>query len=153
MASSKYSKFELAENQLETAIGLFVSGGDKFSVITLAGAADVLLCQLVKNQGEESFTEFTLKNDQEALDNKHTVQQHGRNINDLFHINDLKHFDKDENETVTMDIDECALGAILKAVVNVVTLTGGKEDYIQAFIAWSKLHLDPNKYDVSWLSN
>lgn len=153
MPSYKYSKFELAENQLETAIGLFVSGGDKFSVITLAGAADVILCQLVKNKGKENFTETSLKKDQEALGYNHTVQQYGRVINDLFHINDLKHLDKGEDETVAMDIEECALGAIAKAVVNVVTLTGGKESYIQAFIAWSRLNLDPNKYDVSWLGN
>ncbi len=30
-------RIELAESQLKTAIGLFVSGGDKFSAISLAG--------------------------------------------------------------------------------------------------------------------
>jgi len=148
MPTITYSKFELAENQLETAIGLFVSGGDKFSVITLAGAADVILCQLVKNMGKENFTEHSLKSDQEATVNNHTTKQYGKYINNLFFINDLKHLDKDGSDTVNMNIDECALGTIAKAVVNVVTLTGGNENYIKAFITWSKLNLDPNVYDI-----
>jgi len=51
MITKTYRRFELAERQLETAIALFVSGGDKFSVITLAGAVDVILCRLILNSG------------------------------------------------------------------------------------------------------
>jgi len=57
MSLQTYTRFELAENQLTSAIGLFVSGRDRFSVITLAGAADVILSQLVKHRGQETFTE------------------------------------------------------------------------------------------------
>lgn len=50
MTLKSYTRFELAENQLEAAIGLFGSGGDRFSVISLAGAADVILSRLVLNR-------------------------------------------------------------------------------------------------------
>ena len=58
MTTRTYNRLELAENQLETAIGLFVSGGNKFSAITLAGAADVILCRLVLNSGQELVLAF-----------------------------------------------------------------------------------------------
>lgn len=50
MTLKSYTRFELAENQLEAAIGLFGSGADRFSVISLAGAADVILSRLVLNR-------------------------------------------------------------------------------------------------------
>ncbi len=42
MTSKVYSRFEIAVTQLEAAIGLYVSNRDKFSVITLAGAANTI---------------------------------------------------------------------------------------------------------------
>ena len=148
MALKNYKKLELASNQLETAIGLFVSGGDKFSVITLAGAADVIFCQLVLNQGEENFTDYQLKNDNNVKNKNITRQQYGREINDTLSINALKHMDHDDDGMVTMNLEECALGAILKALVNLVKLEGRDIGYVQAFFAWSRLNLDPKKYNI-----
>jgi hypothetical protein len=42
------------------AVVLLAGGGDKFSAITLAGAADVILSQLVLNEGKENFTDQML---------------------------------------------------------------------------------------------
>jgi len=145
MALKSHKKLDLASNQLETAIGLFVSGGDKFSVITLAGAADVILCQLVLNKGEENFTDYQLKN---VKDKNISRQKYGREINDTLSINALKHMDDDDDGMVTLNLDECALGAILKAIVNLVKLKGNDVHYVQAFMAWSRLNLDPNKYNI-----
>ena len=65
MTLKPYSRFELAENQLEAAIGLFVGGGDRFSTISLAGAADVILSRLVISRGKENFTELSLRHEVE----------------------------------------------------------------------------------------
>ena len=148
MALKTHKKLDLASCQLETAIGLFISGGDKFSVITLAGAADVILCQLVLNQDEENFTDHLLHNDSDAKDKNLTRQKYGRVINDTLSINALKHMDKGNDDLVTLNIEECALGSILKALVNLIKLKGKDIDFVQAFLAWSTLNLDPKKYNI-----
>jgi hypothetical protein len=48
MNIQKYSKKEIAVNQIETALRLFFEKGDLFSVITLAGAAEEILGQLLQ---------------------------------------------------------------------------------------------------------
>ena len=144
MTAELYKRFDLAANQLETAIMVFLTGGDKFSVITLAGAADVIFCQLVLRQGKENFTDFMLK---ETNDTR-TRQEAGKEINDTLRINALKHFDKDDDEYVSIDVDECALGAILKAIANYNMLDGKNDKLIQAFLYWVKTNLDPKKYNV-----
>ena len=148
MSIKQYSRLELAENQLETAIGLLVSGEDKFSVITLAGAADVILCRLVTNTGQENFTEYSLKMTSSEQKPNSTKETHGREINDTLFINDLKHMDKDEDGYITLNVFDCALAAIAKALANYVKLVGRDKYIVQAFMAWGRLNLDPKKYNI-----
>ena len=82
----KYQRLDLAANQLETAIGLFISGHDKFSVITLAAAADGILAQLVINEGQENFIDFSLKKDEDKTLTRSTL---GKQVNDILFINAL----------------------------------------------------------------
>jgi hypothetical protein len=58
MSIEEYKRFDLAANQLETAIMLFLTGGDKFSAITLAGAADVIFSELVNREEKDNFTDL-----------------------------------------------------------------------------------------------
>lgn len=148
MSLKTYKRIVLAENQLETAIGLFVSGGDKFSVISLAGAADVILARLVLNIGEENFTEFSLRQETADAGPNGTRESHGKDINDTLFINDLKHMDEGEDGYIDIDLDECALGAILKALANYVIIAGRDKDFVKAFLAWVQLNLDPKKYNI-----
>jgi hypothetical protein len=148
MTIKTYKRIELAENQLKTAIGLFVSGADKFSVITLAGAADVILCQLVLNAGQENFTDLMTRQSFNETASDETRALHGREINDLLCINTLKHMDDGEDGFINMDVDECAVGAILKALANYVRIAGREKDFVKAFLAWVRLNLDPTKYNI-----
>lgn len=148
MTLKTHRRLELAENQLEAAIGLFVSGGDKYSVISLAGAADVILCRLVSNSGKENFTEFSLQQDVEKGAPVATIQSHGKDINDTLFINHLKHMDEGEDGYIELDVEECALGAILKALANYVIIAGREKDFVKAFLAWVRLNLDPKKYNI-----
>jgi hypothetical protein len=145
MAVQSYQRLDLAANQLETAIGLFISGGDKFSVITLAGAADGIFSQLVINKGKENFIEFSLKKDN---DKTLTRGDLGKQVNDILFINELKHMDEDDDGYVVMDVDQCAVSAMLKAMANFVILRGHDVDFVKAFMAWIKLNLDPKIYNV-----
>ena len=49
------SKLRIAERQLETAIGLLVSGADYASVVTLAGAAGAIFMGLVLKAGKACY--------------------------------------------------------------------------------------------------
>jgi hypothetical protein len=99
MAVQSYQRLDLAANQLETAIGLFVGGHNKFSVITLAGAADGILSQLVKNKGEENFTETLLNKDD---DKNLTRGAMGKHVNDILFINALKHMDEHDDGYIVL---------------------------------------------------
>jgi hypothetical protein len=143
-----YTRLELAANQLEVAIGLFVAGGDRFSVISLAGAADVILSRLVINTGQENFTESMLKVEIEKGGAVQTREEFGRAMNDMLFINQLKHMDDDDDGYIELDPEECALAVIFKTLANYVTLAGRKDNFAQAFLAWVGLNLDPRKYNV-----
>ena len=149
MTIRKHKKLDLANDQLESAIGLFVSDRDKFSVITLAGAADVIFCQLILNENRQNFTDHSLREHMEKTGENRTRSGHGRDLNDTLHINDLKHMDKNDDEYIEMDLEECAVGAILKAIVNHVELCGRKTDFVNAFLHWVRLNLDPQKYNIN----
>ena len=146
MAAQIYQRLDLATNQLETAIGLFIGGHDRFSVITLAGAADGILTQLVSNRGEETFTEILSREDD---DKTMTLSRMGSHVNTILFINELKHIDKDGDGYVVMDAEECALATILKALANFVTLRGNEVGFVQAFLLWVRLNLDPHRYNVN----
>ena len=149
MSVQTYTRFDLAENQLTSAIGLFVSGRDMFSVITLAGAADVILSRLVMNQGKETFTERLAKREAAKDAAPVTVGVYGRGVNDLLFINQLKHMDKGEEGLIDLDVEECALAAISKALVSYVALVGDQKDIVLAFKAWAWQNLDQKKYGAA----
>lgn len=148
MTTKTYSRLELAKNQLESAVGLFVSGGDRFSAISLAGAADVILSRLLITRGTENFTEYSLRLERERGGDPGSREDHGKEINDTLFINHLKHMDDGEHGFIEMDPEECAIAAILKALANFISLSGKQHNFVQAFIAWVHLNLNPKKYNV-----
>jgi hypothetical protein len=56
-----HNKLDITREQLRTAVMLYCSGRDRFSAITLAGAADVILSQLLLNEGRENFSDVLMK--------------------------------------------------------------------------------------------
>lgn len=144
MSQKAHKRFDFATNQLEMALKLFLAGGDKFSVITLAGAADVIFSELVSRKGKENFTGIISKKEKDTR----SRQEVGKEINNILFINALKHFDPGDDEYLTFDVDECALGAIFKALANYNILEGKKGELIQAFSCWVRNNLDLKKYSL-----
>lgn len=140
----EYHKFDIARGQLETAIRLFlVDGCDMFSAITLAGAAGEVLHQLVLRAGKRPFVDYTVKvHDWKELGptpSRGAVMKH---IHKLLFINEMKHHDKDANDTIELDAEECALAAILKAVVDYKTLTGEETAAMKTLLGWCYKNLE-----------
>lgn len=153
MTLKTYTRLDLAENQLEAAIGLFVSGGDRFSVISLAGAAGVLLSRLLINAGRENFTDSALRHDLERGGEEVTREDFGRELNNILFINQLKHLDDGDDGYIEFDLEECALAAIFKALADYMKLVQKTKHFVLAFNAWVELTLDPRKYNVDFYSN
>ena len=111
----KYKRIDFALSQLKTAMALFISNGDRFSVVVLAGEADTILSQYVKRQKKKNFSQLIAENDNRLNEYKKV----GSEINDALCINAFKHLDPGEEEYVDVDdLDACCIAAILKALVN-----------------------------------
>lgn len=148
MTVETYTRLKLAESQLESAVGLFITGQDRFSVITLAGAADVILARLVLNEGKQTFTDHLIEKQQGTEGNKETRETYGKQINDTLFINQLKHFDDHEDGYIEIEPEECALGAILKAFANYQQIKDHQPALFAAFRQWMSGNLDPKKYNI-----
>jgi hypothetical protein len=57
----------------------------------------------------------------------------------------VKHFGPDEPATITLDPDQCALGAILKAIANLKKLTSDDPPYVKAMLARTWQNLEREK--------
>ena len=145
MTAQIYQRHDLAVSQLKTAIMLFVGDHERFSVITLAGAAHTILSQLVENENKESFIGGMVAG---AENEKLARSAMGKHVNDLLFINALKHMDEGDDGFVAMDVENCAIASILIAISNFVTIRGRGHDFVEAFLAWAKLNLDPTIYNV-----
>ncbi len=137
-----HKRIDLAKKELETAIMLFITGQDLLSSITLAGAADVIFCQLVNREGKMNFTD--LQHQKEGYERSRS--EIGKEVNDLLHINALKHYDKGDEEFVQINIAECALGTLSKAVANYNMLEGKDKILIDAFRYYVETNIDIQKY-------
>lgn len=150
MTLKMYSRLQLAAGQLESALALFISGRDRFSVITLAGAADVILSQLLIREGKSNFTDHMIAAAQaKGEEYDATRQSHGKKINDLLLINAFKHLDDDGETFVDIDnLEETALATVLKALPNYIQLEGHDKVLVAAFRMWMIKNLDPTRFNV-----
>ena len=145
MSEKTMSKIAIAQQQLETAIGLFVSRRDRLSAITLAGAADGILHGLVLKTGKQPFSDYAM-GVTEALSGETPARaKFAKHINDKLNINNLKHMDEGATDEVTLDPDFSALGAILKAIANHHILIPDNPDFIEAMLQWTWMFYDGEK--------
>ena len=145
MAESTHKKLALAQQQLETAIGLFVSRKDRISAISLAGAADGILHGLVLKADKKPFADYAM-GVREALSGETPAKaKYAKHINDKLNINDLKHMDEGGPDDITFDPDISALGAILKAIANHHILVLDHPPFIMAMLKWTWMFYDGKK--------
>ena len=147
---SRYHKFDIASAQLEMAIRLFLlDGGDKFSALTLAGAAGAILHQLVLDVGKEPFVDYTAKvfewKNPGDRPSRSRVMSH---IYRLLSINAVKHHDEGQDQFVEFDAEESALAAILKAMADYKTFTGGQTDSMKGLYTWVYLNTEKDDADA-----
>jgi hypothetical protein len=122
MPAQRYDKFVVAAIQLMTAVDLYESDGDRFSVITLAGAADAILMQLALRRRGISVAdvicqEWTRQGKQTPSRSRVTSI-----VNNALGINAIKHMDSQEDDHVTMDAEISARFALLNRLLKNPTI-------------------------------
>ena len=145
MTEKTINKLTLAQQQLETAIGLFVSRRDRISAISLAGAADGILHGLVLKAGKIPFADYAMGVRDTLSGQIPARAKFAKHINDQLNINDLKHMDEGEPPEITFDPDTSALGAILKAIANHHQLAPEHPAFIKAMLQWAWRFYDGEK--------
>ena len=63
-------------------------------------------------------------------------------------IDNMDNMDSEYDSSVTMNLRQAAVGAILKTLPNYKILRGTENDFIKSFLTWIKVHLDPEIYNV-----
>jgi hypothetical protein len=143
-----HSKLDIAREQLRTAVMLYCTGRDRFSAITLAGAADVILSQLLLNGGKENFSDLIMKKDTEITGAMPERAAHGRAVNDMLMINAMKHMNPGDDEYLEMDVRISGLATVSKAVSNYVKLCGYDAEFVEVLRYWAAVFmprgLDPD---------
>ena len=124
MAEAAYDKECIALAQLETGLRLFAEGQELFSVITLAGAADEILGNLVAVRGGvNALTSLTTAS---AAIHYHLFGEPGdkKGFADRANLarNALKHLEAGGTPTVTLDLQQEAVDLLNRAVDNYWTL-------------------------------
>jgi len=119
------TKIELAERQLRRAVLLFMNEEDYISATTLAGAADGILEQYVKRRGDRTALEREVEILEDLYEPNDAPPPGGNWFNLLrFPQNELKHFSRPEQETITANFCEDAKEVLNRALWNYYLLHG-----------------------------
>jgi hypothetical protein len=118
-ADIEINKTDLAKEQIEDAIDLFLSG-KRISAITLAGAADGIFTGLLKQQGISSAAEETWQEVEEIRQSTGLAYAGDRTKEDAYNEwnqfrNRLKHHDNRDGEVIQFSAFDEAYHAIQRA--------------------------------------
>ena len=120
------SKREIAETQLVEAISLFLSG-NYVCAITLAGAAEEIFARLVNAQGATSAVESSfevIQTIREKIGLEAVGEKPKKTIFNEWNAarNELKHYDKDAVDKITINLFDEACWMIRRALANAMKI-------------------------------
>ncbi len=132
-----YEKLPIATSQLDTALRLFFEEEDLFSAITLAGAAEEILGQLLREAGiKNSFDELneaSARIHESLFGDQVGAKVFGERANRA--RNTLKHHTPGQPQAVTLDLRQEAIDLLDRAISNYwlieYDLTPGMERFTQ----------------------
>jgi len=126
------SKPEIAKSQIETAIYLFFNREDPFSVLTLAGAGEEILGNLLSRSNEKNILAMM---SEAAAHRGYNLDS--KAIANLVNAarNALKHAKKGGEDRLDFD-PEGAVVMLMRASVNYQLLQGNLTDDMDQFLAW-----------------
>ncbi len=151
MSEKKYHKRDIARYQLETAVALFLSKRDLSSVITLAGAAAIILDRLVRNEGKEAFVDYARRVHRDTIGFMPKRQSYSHHIDKSVGTIVHKHLGKEEHDEVDLDLDKMAYDALTRALADYIKLNGQEDHFVKAFLNWSWKNQDGERLMEEYL--
>ena len=129
-----YTKFQLAEIQLERALQLFLDENDYICAVTLAGAAEELLGKLREQSGETSELKAIIDECVAIGRNVYAEAWATKLFSEVFTYprNELKHIGDGSSIVILRDT---AVPIISRAITNYRELTGKETQIMTKFLA------------------
>ena len=115
----KLHKIEIARRQIEVAAELFFAEGDFLAVVTLAGAAEEILGNLIKRAGESAMIDRLVCLDK-RLTGGRSFAVVNKEVNGI--RNALKHANDPAEDEIEVDAGE-AISMLSRAVANYARLS------------------------------
>ncbi len=115
-----HDRAEMALTQLESALRLYREGQDYYSVVTLAGAADEVLGQLLKAQGKVNSLDSWVQAVRAINDHLGGPPIDPASIAARANLarNALKHWSPDQPRMISFDLEEEAADMLNRAIDN-----------------------------------
>lgn len=120
MAEQEYDRLSLAQEQLETAISLFIDAKNYTCAITLAGAAEEVFGKELTRRGGKCTLEIWY----DSIAETHRLLHNAELVKTSFidgenrARNALKHLESAKGPTITLDLEECACWMLVRALQN-----------------------------------
>ncbi|MCX4176795.1 MULTISPECIES: hypothetical protein [Paraburkholderia] len=142
MPAQSCNRIDLALEQLELAITLFLDGKSFASVITLASAAERVLGQALRHSGKDAVLDWTFMETAPVHDLLHGVAlKKGAYVDTQNRVsNALRHFDDKDAPNFDADLDEAACWMLVRACENAHRL-GLTVQGFDAFNDWFYEHV------------
>ena len=120
MTPSEFKKFDIATLQLETALHLYLDGKDRFSVITLAGAAEEILGKELLSRGKDNALDTDKALTSAVSQAFFGLPVSSKAVAEIANRarNQLKHLDPGGPRTIQMDPEEEAKDMLDRATTN-----------------------------------
>ena len=138
----RYHKHDIARAQLETAVSIILTGQDRSSAITLAGAASSILDTLVKRAGKETFVDYARRVHEAQVGFTPKRRSYAHHVDQRLGVIAHKHLAPDDPDTVDLDLEKAAVDAVSRAIFDFITLNGQGESFVKAFLQYTWEHSD-----------
>jgi hypothetical protein len=137
MEKNEHDRLDLATEQLEVAVELFLSKRSFVSALTLAGAAEEVLGKALNHKGQKNWRqkEFDLV----ALPERASGRQYDwkKFIEETNKTrNAAKHFRHSQESIIASDTENDSLQMIVRAILNYRDLDLPRKTFIQTFHTW-----------------
>ena len=140
LVEEKHDRLEIAARQLETALQLYFDNSDFYSVITLAGAADEILGQILRASGKEPQLERIKEAVAAVYEQLWGQKADLKSIADRANYarNALKHWSEGQPMVVDFNAEEEAKDMLERAISNYWSLYKNLTD---AMLRFQREHL------------
>jgi hypothetical protein len=149
----KVNKFDIAREQLITALSIFFNQNNYSSVITLAGAASGILSELVRREGKQPFLDYARDIHLKHYGYIPKRVSYSHHIAKTMGISAHKHLSLTDPDEISLDIEYQAYQALVQAIADYKTLKGASEPFIQHFFRWAYKNMDGEKTMQQYLNS